>query len=208
MKVKWIDVGEPEINIREEIYKVTSLPITQMDANSFLKDGNEKEIMKRIEAVIDCEAPITEWLLIKRVINSFGIMKAGIHVRKKMFNILDNMNLNSSEEYDQKIYWRSSQRPKRYKAYRLPNKSEEAARDVTNIPVTEISNVVYQVLIEEENLDYKELMRLSALRLGYTRMGTNVKLNMKRAITMAEERYPIEKKGNIYYAYKGRDMLK
>ena len=208
MKVNWIDIGKIDIVIKEKTYEVTKLPITKVDSNSFLKEGNEKEIEARILDVIEIEAPITEWLLIKRVINSFGVYKAGIHVRKKMFDILDGMDLKSTEEYDNKIYWKESIRPSRYKTFRVPGRSEESARDITNIAVSELSNCVYQVLVEEGELEYEELARLTALRLGYTRMGSNVRLGMKRAIEMAVDRYPIKKQGNIYRAYNSGNMLK
>ena len=136
MKVKWIDAGMPEIIIKEELYEVTDLPLTRIDSSSFLKDRNENEIKKRIKRIIEQEAPITEWLLIKRLINSFGIQKAGTHIRKKMFDILDDMELNKNEEYDKTIYWKDSQRPTRYKRYRLPGGNEESARDVNNVPLT------------------------------------------------------------------------
>lgn len=208
MKVKWIDAGMPEIIIKEELYEVTDLPLTHVDSNSFLKDRNENEIKKRIEEIIEQEAPITEWLLIKRLINSFGILKAGTHIRKKMFDILDGMELNKSEEYDKTIYWKQTQRPTRYKRFRLPGSDEESARDVTNIPIIEISNAVYKVLVDEGSLKYDDLARLTALKLRYTRMGSNVKQSIKRAINMATKRYPIQVKDNIYCAFESDSMLK
>ncbi len=208
MKVKWIDIGKPDIIIKEEVYEVTSLDFTRVNVNDFLKEGNEEEIISRIRKVIDTEAPITEWLLIKRVINSFNIQKAGIHIRKKMFDILDQIDLNINEEYDMTIYWKDTQRIARYKTYRVPGYNEESIRDVTNVPIIEISNVVYKVLQEEGNLIFDDLARLTALKLGYTRMGSNVKKATKRGIEMALERYPIEKSGNFYCAYNDSNMLK
>ncbi|MBR2066730.1 MAG: DUF3320 domain-containing protein [Solobacterium sp.] len=198
MKVKWIDMGAPKFSVKAKEYKVTDLPYTKVEASAFVRDENEKEIRKRIEKVIETEAPISEWLLIKRVINSFGIMKAGIHVRNKMFKILDNMELKTSDDYDKQIYWRNDQREARYKTYRIA-KQEEAIRDITQVPTCEIASAVYAICQEKnESYSYDELARLTAQLLGYTRMGSNVKLAMKRGIAYAVSEYPLQKNGSNY----------
>ncbi len=199
--VKWIKLDTKNIGdrpIQKEVYHVTKLPITRMESNRFLEMPNENEIAERILKVIDEEAPITEWLLIKRVINSFGIQKAGVHIRTKMFDVLDNMNLKKIEEYDMPIYWRTSQIPANYKSYRVFSNDEESHRDITNVPICEIANAVADTLKENKQMDYESLVRESANKLGYTRLGKNVIVAMKRAVQQACEKYPVKKEGSIY----------
>ena len=200
-KVKWIkvEVQDPrERKIKAQPYAVTKLPVTRTTSKLFLEMPNDEEIKKRIVAVIKEEAPITEWLLIKRVINSFGIQKAGVHIRTKMFDVLDNMKLKIEEEYDQQIYWRSSQVPQNYRIYRTFTNDDESHRDVTNVPIIEISNAIAETLEENERMDYESLVRETACKLGYTRLGKNVTQAMKRGVQMACERYPIKKDGSNY----------
>lgn len=198
--MKWIDVKEPtkKRNVKKAVYEVAQLPQTEIDSNQFLKAENTKEIKKRILQVIEVEAPITEWLLIKRVINSFGIWKAGTNIRTKMFSILDTMHLNDMEDYDMHIYWRNDQIPKKYYTFRLFGDEEEACRDIINVPTIEISNAIYFILNEEGPMDYETLTRTTAAMLGYTRMGSNVVSQMKRGVKQAVKRFHLDEYGGTY----------
>ena len=202
MKMKIIDVGQPtfDIRVKEEVYQATNLSCTRVRSSDFLKNQDTREIVNRIERVIEQEAPIDEWLLIKRVINSFGIQKAGVHVRKKMFEILDQMALNVEEEFDNAIYWKDRQKPRKYRSYRVFGRDDESKRDVTHVPIREMANAVYAMIKENPGLDEESLARITAAKMGYTRMGSNVTQSLNRAIKMAVETYHIDKRNGHFYA--------
>ena len=53
-------------------------------------------------------------------------------------------------------------------------------------------------VLEGETLDYAALARKTALKLGYTRMGSNVTEGMKRGIACALKTKRIRKSGDTY----------
>lgn len=167
-----------------QVYSAADLPFTQCDSLDFVSGDYDREIAKRIVKVIREEAPITEWLLIKRVINSFGIYKAGSKIKAHMEKLLMNMRLNDTRDKTGTVYWKEKQKPSSYNVYRVFGAYDETVRDVQYVPDAEIANAAASVL-EEENLTYEDLARKTAFLLGYTRMGTNVTAGMKRGIECA-----------------------
>ena len=165
-------------------YVPAKLPYTPISSVNFIKQDNSREIEKRILKTIRDEAPITDKLVKKRVINSFDIMKAGKHVDAKMELVLAGMDLNCVKDKSTRIYWRNDQKPKKYAEYRI-HKNEETKRDVTWIASEEVANAVIAILEKEGVLPYEQLARKTALVFDYTRMGSNVTKAMKKGISKA-----------------------
>ena len=186
--------------IKESIYTVTDLPYTPCSLNDFLQGKEDDEIRRRIRAVIKKEAPITEWLLIKRVINSFDIWKAGSNVRTLMISILSDMNLNTAVEYGTITFWKPLQNPKSYYEYRLFGNDDLTCRDVTQVPIAEIANAMTAVLKANGSMEYEELAKETSSLLGYSRMGSNVKEAMKQAAEYGSEIKRFRRKGTTYTA--------
>ena len=175
-------------------YEAADLPIAKADPRNFTEEVSIPEIQKRIRTVIKTEAPITEWLLIKRVINSFQVYKAGAKIRPFMQEILDDMDLNYTEDETGMVYWSDRQDPENYNIVRIFGKYEETCRDVTLVPDAEIANALIYNL-QAEDLDLVDLFRNTANFLGYTRMGTNVRLGLERGLQYAkrEKKIRVEK---------------
>lgn len=189
--------------IKESVYIVADLPFTACSSADFLAGAEDQEIRRRIRTVIKTEAPITEWLLIKRVINSFDIWKAGSNIRTMMISILADMNLHSSVEYDTVIFWKRTQNPASYSEYRLFGKDDLSCRDVTNVPVPEIANAMAAVLKKNGSMEYEELARAAAELLGYSRMGSNVREAMQHAAEYGTETRKFRRRGSVYTAARG-----
>lgn len=51
---------------------------------------------------------------------------------------------------------------------------EENRRDVRDVPVQEVANAIYTVLYEQVSMGQEDLLRETAKKLGYTRLGGNV----------------------------------
>lgn len=184
--------------VKESIYTVTDLPFTSCGLQTFLEGSMDDEIRHRIRSVIKKEAPITEWLLIKRVINNFDIWKAGSNVRTLMVSILSDMGLRTTIENDTVVFWRRTQDPKTYNEYRLFGKDDLSCRDVTNVPVPEITNAMAAVLKKNGSMEYEELSRATAELLGYSRMGSNVKEAMRQAAEYGTAIRKFRRRGTKY----------
>jgi hypothetical protein len=178
-------------------YSAADLPYTAVTSEEFLDGSLTAEIKKRIKAVIQEEAPVCEWLLIKRVINSFGIYKAGARIKPEMEAILSMMKLNVQTDKTGRVYWKSTQSPEKYSGFRLFGDYDLTCRDVQYVPDAEIANAAAYICAGK-TLSYDDLARQTAALLGYTRMGSNVVQGMKRGIAYAVKTKRISSKSGQY----------
>lgn len=184
--------------MKKKTYQVADLPFTAVSSRDFVKEPPAEEIRKRIRQVIRKEAPITEWLLIKRVINSFDIWKAGSSVQAYMKDILDSMDLPRTAEHTGPVYWKKQDDAVSYADYRVFGKDDLACRDVMQVPTAEMANAMAAVLAAKEPLAYKQLVRETAALMGYTRMGTNVRSCMDYAVQYGVKKKIIKEKKDGY----------
>ena len=168
--------------MKKKTYQVADLPFTAVSSRDFVKEPPAEEIRKRIRQVIRKEAPITEWLLIKRVINSFDIWKAGSSVQVCMKDILDSMDLPRTAEYTGPVYWKKQEDAGSYADYRLFGKDDLACRDVMQVPTAEMANAVAAVLAAEGILPYDQLVKKTAETTGYSRMVSHLSACVGQAV--------------------------
>lgn len=178
-------------------YAISDLPFTSVNSDELLSGELNAEIEKRIKAVIRDEAPIHEWLLIKRVINSFDLYKAGSRIKTHMDAIMKEMKLNALTDKSGTVYWKAKQKPADYNVYRLFGAYDLTCRDVLYVPDIEIANAAASIAAKEA-LAYEDLARQTAALMGYTRMGTNVAAGMKRGIAYAVKTKRISVKSGKY----------
>lgn len=184
--------------MKKKTYQVADLPFTAVSSRDFVKEPPAEEIRKRIRQVIRKEAPVTEWLLVKRVINSFDIWKAGTSVQACMKDVLDSMDLPETVEHTGPVYWKKQEDPASYAEYRVFGKDDLACRDVMQVPTAEMANAVAAVLAREGILPYEKLVRETASLMGYTRMGTNVRSCMDYAVQYGVKKKIITEKKDGY----------
>ena len=65
---------------------------------------NFAELTRRFEQVLEEEAPISEALLTKRVLQSFGISRAGSRIQAYTSDVLQRMRAVSTEQDGQRFY--------------------------------------------------------------------------------------------------------
>jgi very-short-patch-repair endonuclease len=141
-------------------------------------------LRKKLETVVAKEAPIAKALLLRRVVQSYGITRAGSRITAYLEKMIEGMNLQSHQQEDMTFYWAPGQDPESYFTYR-PAPSEEDRRDPKEIPVQEAAGAVCQVLEDQISLNQDDLIRESAKLLGYTRLGTSVTYLFSNAIRYA-----------------------
>ena len=182
---------------KQEIYRPAELPLTPVSSSDFITGMYDQEIAKRIRSVIRAEAPVSERLLIKRVINSFGILKAGTNVRSVMEHVIAGADLKRTDGKYCTAYWKKTQDPETYRIFRVAA-SEEEKRDVLDVCEEEIACAAASVIRGHQEVIYGDLARETASLLGYTRMGNNVVDQMKAGIDLAVKRGFLRRKGSLY----------
>ncbi|MBR4881327.1 MAG: DUF3320 domain-containing protein, partial [Clostridia bacterium] len=167
------------------VYSAAALSSRSMTADAFVEPMNQWNIRMKLQQVIDAEAPISLSLLTKRVVQSYGITRAGTRIQAHINGILDKMNLRKTLQSSTVFYWNDSQDPESYTGFRVCGDAE-SRRDIRDIPVQEIANAAYTVLYEQIGMGHDDLRRETAAKLGYTRVGPNMTPPLESGIAFAK----------------------
>ncbi len=167
------------------LYRAAELPLKPITADEFVEPRHSRTIQSRIKQVIEAEAPISAALLTKRVVQSFGISRAGSRIQSHMDGILRKMALPITAQSGTLFYWRADQDPETYPDFRV------GERDVRDVPVQEVANGVCAVLREQISMSQEDLLRETAKKLGYTRLGGNVLTALEQGVRYAETHHRI-----------------
>ena len=185
---------------QEENRFYTIAPISQSEITSeeFFLPKYQPGIKKKIISVIDREAPISKSLLIRRIVQSYGITRAGSRIQAHLDGILAGMNLLQTSSGGEIFLWKQDQDPDSYRSFRTP-RNEEDRREPDEIPVQESAGALRQALAEQLNLSREDLLREGAKLLGYPRMGTAITALMLQGMEYALWRQEITTDSNGNY---------
>ncbi len=175
----------PSVVKSAPIYKAATVPVKFLSADLFIEPQYIRDIQSKISLVINAEAPVSQATLIRRVVQSYGIARAGSRIQGHMGTILRKMNPKATKQEDVVFYWKQEQNPDAYVGFRVSGDGENR-RDVRDVPVQEVANAIYAVLYEQVSMAQEDLLRETAKKLGYTRLGGNVLSQLVLGIRYAE----------------------
>ena len=181
-------------------YRAATLMGITVSPEEFVDPKYAHQVRSLLEHVVEQEAPISQSLLIKRVVQSCGITRAGSRIQGCLNGTLSGMELTATRQADALFYWSREQVPEEYIGFRASG-SGENRRDVRDVPVQEVANAVYAVLNEQVSMGQEDLLRETANKLGYTRLGSNVLSALELGIEYARDR------GGIALGGKGAYVL-
>ena len=182
------------------MYKAATLPAKPLSAEEFTEPRYVRDIKKKIELVFKTEAPISMAMLTRRVVQSYGISRAGSRIQGHMNTILQAMNLKTTAQTDAVFCWRADQEPNAYTLFRVSGEDDHH-RDARDVPMQEVANAVCVVLYEQVSMAQEDLLRETAKKLGYTRLGGNVLTALESGIQYAQSQ------GNITTGSNGAFIL-
>ena len=175
----------PAANKTAPAYAAVSLPAKALSAEAFIEPQRKRNIQKSIEMTIAYESPISLSLLTKRVVQSYGIARAGSRIQGHLNEILQKMHLQTTVQDGNVFYWKKDQNPDAYVGFRVSGDGDNR-RDIRDVPVQEIANAIYTVLYEQISMSQEDLLRETANQLGYTRLGSNVLSALASGIQYAQ----------------------
>ena len=177
-------LGPEEPTNGAEAYRAASLPQIKAAPEDLARGEYDAKLRWTVEKILDREAPITEGLLLRRLTQSFGIVRAGTRIQEKIAGILSAMNLPGTEQEGTRVYWNRDQDPAAYSGFRVSGQGDNK-REARDVPLEEGVNALCQVLSEQVSLSEEDLIREGARLLGYTRLGTQVEAMMCAALNRA-----------------------
>ena len=175
-------VEEAELNTscsKEYVsYKITP----QGSADEFYLDANFAKVKKLMKNILDVEAPISRRQLVKKVVSAWGINRSTIKVEKVFANALRDLDIRISADGDIAFVWKQDMPA--LTSYRVADK-EGNKRSMDDVPSEEIMIASLAVLKEQGNLSETDLMKETAKKFGYMRLGNVITNTIKNAITKA-----------------------
>ena len=181
-------------------YRAATLPANALSADLFIEPWNEPDIRNKIRLVIGTEAPVSRSMLSKRVVQSYGIARAGSRIQAHLDTILRKMEIPVTKQEDNVFYWRQDQDPNTYAGFRVSGEGD-SHRDIRDVPLQEVANAIYSVLYEQISMGREDLLREAAGKLGYTRLGNNVLSALASGIQYTQ------KQGGIDFSANGVFVL-
>lgn len=183
-------VVAPNSNAKE--YKTGNLPIRFADSAMFSQGYYTESVVEDIRIILDAEAPISRRLLIKRLINNYGISRNGVRINTYLTEVFEDMDLVKSGT-DDIFYWKDKEQLENYSGYRLASE-----REALDIAPEEVAQAIIQVLKEQFAIDEEGLISETARLFGYASVRDNVLASMKRGIEYAVEKNIIKLDGGRY----------
>ena len=142
-------------------------------SEQFLNPANISQIKRLVQKVIDAEAPICDTLLMRRVLQSVGIERAGNRLQKHFDIVYSQMGLKSTINGGRRVLWKPDGIPNDYKQFRVIT-DKSSKRDAKEVPIEEAANAACYILYEEIALGESDLRKEAARIMGFNRMGRNV----------------------------------
>ncbi len=173
---------------------ISAQPLTPEE---YLLPQNSQAIQNALQCVLEQEAPISEPLLLRRAVQSFGISRAGARIQQRTMLLLGELSCTCTESGGKRFYWRKEQDPETYAQFRT---SISGVRDADDIPVQETVNAVVSTLRQQIAMPKEELLRETANLLGYSRLGNVVVAAVSAGIAHACQQKKITEQKNDYYA--------
>lgn len=150
-------------------------------AEEFYLPQNKASIKKAAEEIICVEAPISQKRLMKKVLNEWSITRSGSKVESIFIDSVSSIAANKTTDSDRAFYWRNDQNPDKYEGYRIDN-IESGKRSMDDVASQELINAIIEVLCEQISLSETDLIRETAKKFGYARIGGVIENSIKYAI--------------------------
>ena len=176
-------------------YRATKLSVRNADVDTLVSGAMDTDILKRLVSTVATEAPISEALLMRRIMQSYGITRAGSRLQGKLLSLIKALELAESECMGVKFYWPDGTTPEDFFLIRT-NAEGDNRRDVKDIPINEVVSAVCHVLVGQFGLFEADLIHETAKLFGFARSGSNVEAWFKTAISLAKEQGKITEAPN------------
>ena len=171
-------VEHESVGCRQE-YKNADLQRHYVDPVSFSSGKYKKEIFSDIRKILEAEAPISRKLLIKKLLNNFGIMRNGPKINAYLTEIFRNMHL-ATTGTDDVFFWKNKTNIRTLSVYR-----PAAGRDPQDIAPEEVAQAIRQVVKDQFAIDEDGLIRETAALFGFAIVRDNVLASMTRGLEYA-----------------------
>lgn len=152
-------------------YKQAALQPVSLPSEEFYQPDNEKLVKEQIAVVIAGEGPISRPVLIKRVLQAWGMTRSGARIDRHISGLIASMKLQTTVWDEVEYYWPEESQPDEFMIYRV-SEAEADRRSAEELPPEEIANAIREVLFIQGSMLFEDMIKETVKLLGYARTGT------------------------------------
>lgn len=152
------------------------------DAEAFHKAASTPRIIETIKAVVEHEGPIVRDLLNRRIAAIWGIERMSTRIEARIAEALAIAGPAVRADSDGLTLWPPTADPDAFSAYRPQGEDDDAYREPEQFPAREIANAAAAVLRAHIAMSEDDLVRHTALALGFSRPSERIAAAMRSGI--------------------------
>lgn len=170
-------------------------PALQGSADDYYLPQCKRKIQAVAAQILSVEAPISRKLLMKKVLNAWTISRGGSRVESIFLDAIKDLPMRTTLEEDRVFLWNVQQAPEKYTGFRVEDENG-IKRSMEDIAFEEIQNAMIAVLQEQISLSDADLIRETAKKFGFSRMGGIIENTLHYSISRALMLGAIARAGN------------
>lgn len=178
--------AEPLRYIREE-YRVFEKDLSQITIDNFYDRQTKKLIKETISEIVQVEGPISQPALIRTLINSTGLGRAGKNISEHLDKLVATADVKITRQSGVRFLWNHGSNPADYHTFRF-----QEQRNTEDICKYELKNAVCCLLQENGPMTKEEITKAMVSLLGYSRSSHRIEECAADAIKAARELKAIE----------------
>lgn len=178
--------AEPLRYIREE-YRVFEKDLSQITIDNFYDRQTKKLIKEAISEIVQVEGPISQPALIRTLINSTGLGRAGKNISEHLDKLVAMADVKITRQSGVRFLWNHGSNPADYHTFRF-----QEQRNTEDICKYELKNAVCCLLQENGPMTKEEITKAMVSLLGYSRSSHRIEECAADAIKAARELKAIE----------------
>lgn len=178
--------AEPLRYIREE-YRVFEKDLSQITIDNFYDRRTKRLIKDAISEIVQVEGPISQPALIRTLINSTGLGRAGKNISEHLDKLVATADVKITRQSGVRFLWNHGSDPAEYHTFRFREQ-----RNTEDICKYELKNAVCCLLQENGPMTKEEITKAMVSLLGYSRSSHRIEECAADAIKAARELKAIE----------------
>lgn len=111
----------------------------------FYESGSSNSIALQLRQVVEAEGPISELVLFRRVARAWGLERTGTRIASRLRDLVPP-SVGQTIEGKVTFYWPTSDGSGAWTGFRLANQDESSRRNIAEVAIEEVSNLVMHVL--------------------------------------------------------------
>ena len=172
--------------IREE-YRVFEKDLSQITIDNFYDRRTKKLIKEAISEIVQVEGPISQPALIRTLINSTGLGRAGKNISEHLDKLVATADVKITRQSGVRFLWNHGSNPADYHTFRFREQ-----RNTEDICKYELKNAVCCLLQENGPMTKEDITKAMVNLLGYSRSSHRIEECAADAIKAARELKAIE----------------